>query len=518
LWPTLILLALYAVIYVSFAVRLIGFPYELDQGEGYDAWSAWLIAQGKLPYTDNTTYPYYSSNYPPVWSALVAVPMQWTGPTLAAGRAVSTISALLAALLIGLAAARLARRELAGRWPTLAGLLAAGFFLASPYVFHTTALARVNSLALLFAVAALSLVATPTRFRVAMCGLALLAGLFTKPTVVDAAVACLAFLLVAQPGRRIATAVAGLAMLALVAWVFSATAANGAYWLNVFAANVNPFDLDELAKYIVNFCGIHAVLLYLAGSEAVAAIRSRAWSPWVIYLPLAAVMGLGVGKWGAGESYLLGVIAATSVLAAVRVVRGFAPHDVGDAGHAQLVTPETPANGTPRTYLARIRPALTLTLSQRERGLVMGATLVVQMLLLAHGAVSGVVPWLPDLGRQADFLGRTPTVEDRVNGDAIVALLQGGDGPVLSEAPSFVLAAGRPIVGNATQLRNLHEADLWDPTNLVADVRARRFDAIVLNAQLYPAPVLSAIGRSYYLAHVIRVGPASYQVFFPGGD
>src|SRR5438874_8892193 len=103
-----------------------------------------MVNLGQLPYSNNADFPYYSSNYPPLWSYLVSIPMAWVGPGLGAARIVSTLAALATASMLGLAAYRVARRP-------LAALLAAGFSLASPYVFHTTPLARVNSLALLLA-------------------------------------------------------------------------------------------------------------------------------------------------------------------------------------------------------------------------------------------------------------------------------------------------------------------------------------------------------------------------------
>src|SRR5260370_29193084 len=153
-WSVLALMGVYAVVYLQFAVQLAGFPFDVDQGEGYDAWSAWLINLGQLPYTSNADFPYYSSNYPPLWSYLVSIPMAWLGPGLASARLVSTISAVLAAGVLGIAAQRLAGRP-------LAGALAAGFFLASPYVFHTTPLARANSPAPLGAVRGVTLPQRP---------------------------------------------------------------------------------------------------------------------------------------------------------------------------------------------------------------------------------------------------------------------------------------------------------------------------------------------------------------------
>src|SRR5919202_3146530 len=105
-WPILAMLALYAVVYVDFAAQLAAFPFDLDQGEGFDAWSGWLINLGQLPYTSNVDYPYYSSNYPPLWSYLVSIPMAWLGPGLASARIVSAVAGMATAGVLALAAYR----------------------------------------------------------------------------------------------------------------------------------------------------------------------------------------------------------------------------------------------------------------------------------------------------------------------------------------------------------------------------------------------------------------------------
>src|SRR5579859_6934856 len=261
MWPTLLLLAVYAGVYVQFAVQLAGFPFDLDQGEGYDAWSAWLINLGQLPYTSNAEFPYYSSNYPPLWSYLVSIPMAWSGPGLAPARLVSTISAIAAAGVLGIAAQRLSGRA-------LAGALAAGFFLASPYVFHTTPLARVNSLALLLAVTALTILddARLSRKRVVLGALVLVAALFTKPTAIDAATAATLAVMLRQPrsGLAVAAIVATLGGIGLGALV---ALTRGAFWLNVVAGNANPFDLNQLTGYLANFSIVHCVLLVIGVAE-----------------------------------------------------------------------------------------------------------------------------------------------------------------------------------------------------------------------------------------------------------
>lgn len=474
LWPALALLGLYAVAYVQFALQLATFPFDLDQGEGYDAWSGWLINLGQWPYTSNADFPYYSSNYPPLWSYLVSIPAAWIGPGLLGARLVSTAAALVTSVALGLAARRLSGRN-------LAGVLAGGFFLASPYVFHTTPLARVNGLALLCGVVGLSLLETPTRGRIVLGSLTLVAALFTKPTTLDALAAGLGALLLLRPslaplGVGIVAAAGGLG----VAVLYAST--RGAFWLNVVTGNANPFDMAQLGAYVSNFSVVHCVLLALALAEAVRLVRQRRWSPWPLYLASAGVAALGVGKWGAGESYFLGVIAAACVLAAAWVARFL---DATQAG---------------------------------QRRLALGGALLIQALLLSHAPLSSLVAWLPDRGPQSALLGHAPTLADRVAGQEIVAAIQRAPGPALSEDPSFAVAAGRPVVGNATHLHNLYQAGVWDPAPLAAEVRAHRYGIVVLNAELYPEPVLLAIGQSYFLERTVMVNGATYHLFLPGAQ
>src|SRR5215212_1067752 len=142
-------LCFYLLVYLAHTANLAAYPYDLDQGEAYDLNSGWLIAQGRPIYTSSEQFPYYSSNYPPVYSLLLAPIVGATGPTLASGRLLSAGATLLAAAVIALV---VGRRSGDGLAAVTAGLL----FLASNYVFHTTPLARVNGLALLFALAGLA--------------------------------------------------------------------------------------------------------------------------------------------------------------------------------------------------------------------------------------------------------------------------------------------------------------------------------------------------------------------------
>src|SRR6266508_4994686 len=82
---------LYAAAFVAHAGALVAYPFDVDQGEGYDVNSAWLIAQGRWIYNDNERWPYYSCNYPPGYPLVLAPPLALAGPSLGLGRLVSAL-------------------------------------------------------------------------------------------------------------------------------------------------------------------------------------------------------------------------------------------------------------------------------------------------------------------------------------------------------------------------------------------------------------------------------------------
>jgi 4-amino-4-deoxy-L-arabinose transferase-like glycosyltransferase len=501
--PAALLLALYVIFYARFAAKLIAFPYGWDQGEAYDAWSAWLVAQGQLPYSFNSAFPYFSINYPPLWSTLMSLPMLLTGPSLVPPRLLAVLLTLADAALVGAAAWRLTRSLPTAAFPRLAAGLAAVLFLASPYVFHTTPLSRLNSMLTLFLLLALTLVERPTPRRVALCLACLLAAAFTKPTGIFAAVACLGWLLATRP--RVGLAASGAFGLAAGAMLFLLNAVTGgAFWLNVVAANSGAYIPAQTFGYFANFISVHPVVVAFALTESWRRCRDGQWSPWMAGLAASLLAATFVGHAGAGESYFLDVIAIGSVLSSAAIARIVAtlvedpPGVEADrSGHA---------GGGPWPGLARLADPVV----------VFGALLFAQTLMMAHGPLSYHVGSLPDRGLQAWILGREPTGDDLAAGAEIVDLIRAAPGPVLSEEPSFALAGGKEIVANANHLRDLDDKGLWQGRALVRDIEQRRFALIVLNAQRYPPAVLAAIGRSYYVTRSIPMGAGNYLVFYPG--
>ncbi|MDP8922887.1 MAG: glycosyltransferase family 39 protein, partial [Chloroflexota bacterium] len=413
LWVVgLTLLLYYLLFYLQHTAILAQYPFDVDQGEGYDVTSGWLLWQGRSIYNDNSRWAFYSSNYPPVFSLLLAPIVGHYGPSLATGRLLSATTALLTALLIGLI---VRRRTGHGPAAATAGLL----YLASNYVYHVTPLARVNALAALFALAGVyCCTRTGPWWRVGTVAAFLLA-LYTKQTTIDAVAAGLLFLLIRD--RRAGILVtAALGVLGGVIWLALDLASGGQFFVNIVVGNVNPWTLRQTVDYYLNFLELHAVVVALAGWQAWQALRAGRWGPFELYWVFALVLAVTVGKWGAGESYFLAPIVASCVL--------------GGEALAALATRAT------------LRPAL-LALA--------GGLVVVQGLLMAHGPLYRFAPFLADRGAQAAVLARQPSEADARAADELIGILRTSEAPVLSEDPGYAIAAGHDVVGNATHLRNV---------------------------------------------------------------
>jgi hypothetical protein len=68
LWAAVLLAYLaYALIFGIYAAALFRFPFDYDQGEGFELLDAIYFARGQWPYRDIEAYPFYASNYPPLF-------------------------------------------------------------------------------------------------------------------------------------------------------------------------------------------------------------------------------------------------------------------------------------------------------------------------------------------------------------------------------------------------------------------------------------------------------------------
>ncbi|HLB48308.1 MAG TPA: hypothetical protein VJL59_14985, partial [Anaerolineales bacterium] len=98
-------------VYFHYAAALFRFPFDYDQGEGYELYDTVLHSQGRWPYQDSQVFPFYSSIYPPLFH-LITVPWVWVfGPQMWTGRVVGFTASLIAAAAIGWAVHRTSRNS-----------------------------------------------------------------------------------------------------------------------------------------------------------------------------------------------------------------------------------------------------------------------------------------------------------------------------------------------------------------------------------------------------------------------
>ena len=517
----LLVFAGYLLIYVGYARSLFAFPFDYDQGEGFELMDSILFSQGEWPYRDNSSYPFYSSNYPPLFHLLI-VPLIWLfGPQYWTGRLVSFLATLLTAGVIGWAVQREVRRW----WlAALCGLA----FLASNYVYHVGPLFRLHMTMVMFETLAVVVVAQavrqlesikdgkrpPLANKTLWLGLLLLlAAGYTKQTAIVTCAAVFVFLFLRRPRRALVLAVPFAAVALILFWLIN-VATDGHWWLNTVVANANPWILEQAVGLFRQWFHLHAVLTLLAIAFAVYELywsRLSVYSIWFAFSVAGCVMA---GKWGAGESYFATAIAGSCILAGLAVGNLL--------NHSE--------QRRPRMYVALmlLTPLLFLMQAQLVFHLPTGSALgqtVAGLLGQPAGAMiapqtscsapepARLVPYLDAVG--PTLLGTPPTKADAEAGRRITAYIEAADGPAFSEEAGFSLYAGAEVVTNPTQLRNLFINNMLEMDEMLAMIENEEFGVVIFRAQFYPWPILEAIGQHYQTVETIEMNNFVYCVLQP---
>src|SRR5258708_2313337 len=139
-------------------VTLAQLPFDYGQGEGFELNDTVLLSQGQSPYRENEVYPFYASNYPPLYHVLL-VPFVWLfGPQYWYGRLFGFLATLITAFAIGYAI----QRETQHRWVAWLGGLA---YLASNYIYHIGPLFRQHISMVMFETLAVVVIASMDRIE-----------------------------------------------------------------------------------------------------------------------------------------------------------------------------------------------------------------------------------------------------------------------------------------------------------------------------------------------------------------
>jgi len=504
----------YFVIYCVYAFALFRFPYDYDQGEGFELNDSILFARGEWPYKDNETFPFYASNYGPVFHLLALPLFPIFGQTLTAGRVLS----FLATLTIGAIVYRVVQRQTRDRpIAALSGLMV----FASNFVYHIGPLFRQHMTMVLFELLAVVAIAgwgshapnaqghVRSRNIVVSMLFLLLAG-YTKQLSAATAVAVLAFLFLRAPKKSIVAGL-GLAAAAGAIFVWMNIATNGQWFINSITANANLYDYKQAVDLYGQFFSLHFVIAALAIGYLVYELywdRLSAYSVWFAFALANAALS---GKWGAGESYFTTAVVAACIASGLAIGKLKQQLGSDDFSRQHNVTKVATTIAIPLLYLAQAWGVRHLPTD----GPIFGPLADVIGVGRSASVYAGY-PYFDSISYTQ--VGHLPTEADTRSGDRIVEYVRSDSRPALTEEALLALRAGKPVVTNPTQLLNLWNNSAFDPTELITMIDHQAFGAVVYRAQFYPDPVLKAIGARYEPIDDIWMNGFQYRVLGPRAD
>ncbi len=529
----------YLVVYVIYAVQLFRFPFDYDQGEGFELMDTILFSRGEWPYRSNDVYPFYSSNYPPLFHVII-VPLVWLfGPQYWTGRLVSFLGTLVTAAAIGYAVQRVGKRW----WiSTISGLA----FLASNYVYHVGPLFRQHMFMVMFETLAVVLLAVTydreerdghhhNKMLLGVMVLLLAAG-YTKQLAYATVAAVFLFMFLREPLRAIKWAIPFAAVTGLLFfWINWST--NGYWFLNTVTANINPFVPGQAEGLFRQWFRLHTVLTVTAVFYAIYQLYFERLSPYTVWFAIAVVNSVTAGKWGAGESYFATAIAASCILTGLlfsRVLNWAQRHNEGNSWTFTIHNSQFTIHNFLKKYLytAVLLLIPLLFLIQANKVFHMPThTPALAAIARALGKPTEVfiapqtscsaprdperIPYVDSAG--VSLLGRPPNAQDTAAGEQITAAILAGDTAAFSEDAGFNLRAGRDVLTNPTQLLNLYNNNQVDLTEMLAMLNNQAFDTIILRAQFYPPPVLDSIGQQYETVELVQMNGFVYCIMQPRG-
>lgn len=268
-------IAVYFGIYIYQMITILGSPYGLEYGDGWNAYVSSWWGNGGLNYIYppiDTPLPFFNMPYTPLYYLITGVFYPLTGPVFWVGRVISILAAFGTCTLFFL----IVRRITSNNWW---GLVAAVLFFMPPVVRGWSLWFKNEPLALFFSFLGIYLVVrfVGTR-KVLWCVLALLCAVYTKQTFISAAVAIGLYFLITN--RKVflqyfgLMAVGGLGLLVMFNYL-----TDGNFIPAIFAAPSGMPKSWYLSAFLMMLVSIPQwVIVILALCTVVFLVRKNRWS------------------------------------------------------------------------------------------------------------------------------------------------------------------------------------------------------------------------------------------------
>ncbi|KAF0231308.1 MAG: hypothetical protein FD177_2806 [Desulfovibrionaceae bacterium] len=449
--------------YFQHAASILSDPLPLNAMEGRETVKAWLLAQGRNIYPSMQSHPFLVTIYPPVYHAAIAAMSALTGWGIAAGRLVSLGSFLAIAMVAGWWTFTATRSRLAAAAIVLVTLY-------DPVLAEWSLHARPDMLAWMLALAGAWTFWAAFRGERLSDRLALAAGVllclacFTKQQALPYLLGCAVWGLGKGRAGLRPVLVMGACAAALGAALAGALELSSggnflrdvALYPKLMGALPGVSTIDNLITRLMQVWSRYAVLWSLFAAYLGWAVWNRRWDlPAVLAVVNAGFMVKLLASWGADVNYAFGAVLAA--LLAVGLLLG---------------------------AVARSRPY--------------GLAALFALLFL----------WLPNPSGHAEKKAADLSGLTGLSGSILVNT-EGGH-LFLNETP------GRAVTffdGIETQL--YEQAGLWraDESELVQDIRDRRFDRLVFYGNFLPPGVSDSATIFYEMTgnqnHYMVFKPAS---------
>jgi hypothetical protein len=458
---------------------LIQYPFGMDYGEGI-VWQQMRNIMHGQGYAPLGTYPAIVYHYPPVFHVTVAF-FAWLFGTdeLGTGRAVSWISTLGTAALLGRLAVSIGAQSKDRVTAWLGGLLTALMFLSCEPVVIWSPLMRVDMLACLLSVGglafALRAIDRPGLLHAA--ALCFTLAVYTKQTSIAAPAAAFLGLLAVRPRLAahltIVTVGQSAIILAVLSW-----ATDGNFLRHIILYNVNRVDpaaLASLAGPILQ----HAIYVALAFAGAFLLIR-RNRSLWQIrqdhvaavagtvaaiaYFVIKILMLPMVMKSGASFNYMIEWFCSVAILAGIATLPAL------------------------RTVVAHFR----------EQDIRPDASIALPCAVLLAVAVQ--TAQLPRV-----VLTPQEAAKESAQVQPAVDLIRHSTKPVISDDMTLLIRAGHPVDWEPAIAAELGATGRYDQAGFVRMIREKRFGLFLTEGKRgeytydsrYNPPVADAIASAY---------------------
>lgn len=421
---TLLVLGAGLVFFMYCSAQSLAYPYPLDFGEGQVIDQAVRLAKGQNIYKVNLNDPpYLVANYPPGFMLLVAPFTHIFGPNFWAGRLISSLSALISALLLGVIIWKVSRNK-------LASMATAGFFIAVPYVLLWAQFSRVDLLGLMFSLAGVALlICLPEKPFILLAGAALfVAAVYTRQTYgFTGPLTVFVLYLIAQRYRSafiFLTMYSGLGLAIL--WGMNVIT-QGGFVFSLITTNLSPWRENSLVEFN---CALALTI------PLVLMLFTRPWfKPWRVvglFLLGGTLVGFTISKVGSNVNYLLEWFAGLSLLVGMMIALA------GDSG-----------------------PRLWLSLE----------LLSLSILTFIHLSNAFEIPRL-----QSHMQSESVAQMERMR-----AMIRAADGPILAdEFIGLLVMEQRPIYYQPFDFTQLSRMGKWDQRLLLDEIAAHKFPLILL--------------------------------------